>query len=314
MMESGRNRMRGCPDNRVDMSLSRDIRLGGNRTFEFRLDVFNLFDTVIYDQRNSTINYVSPTDLTVRNSQTLADGSIDPARLVPRNAGFGAATQRAAAAQHAAPVPVRVLDQSGGLRPPDPAHRSSRGPALACAGEKFCTLGSELSPSASGAGSRRSLAREVPIRIGSWSSPAPDFRFAGNLFTARLAFCVQRLAPGASKLVTQDGPEARLRMQFALGFARGGLRPHGARIPASEVPLFRSTPVGLRLDGARSRTPVRTAGVPARSRGEPAAQRRQGPARAAGRSGGQRPRMKLYQSGIARRNRCVVPGMQSSPR
>ena len=93
MMESGRNRMRGCPDKRVDMSLTRDIRLGGNRTFEFRLDVFNLFDTVIYDLRNSTVSYNSPTDQTVRNSQTLADGSLDPARLVPRNAGFGAATR-----------------------------------------------------------------------------------------------------------------------------------------------------------------------------------------------------------------------------
>ena len=93
MMESGRNRLRGCADKRVDMSLSRDIRLGGNRTFEFRLDVFNLFDTVIYDQRNQTVNYNSPTDQTVRNSQTLADGSLDPARLVPRNAGFGAATR-----------------------------------------------------------------------------------------------------------------------------------------------------------------------------------------------------------------------------
>jgi hypothetical protein len=93
MMESGRNRMRGCPDKRVDMSVSRDIRLGGNRTFEFRLDVYNLFDTVIYDQRNSTVSYNSPTDQTVRNSQTLADGSLDPARLVPRNAGFGAATR-----------------------------------------------------------------------------------------------------------------------------------------------------------------------------------------------------------------------------
>jgi hypothetical protein len=91
MMESGRNRMRGCADHRVDMSLSRDIRLGGNRTFEFRLDVFNLFDTVIYTGRSSTINYNSPTDQTVRNSQTLPDGSNDPARLVPRNAGFGAA-------------------------------------------------------------------------------------------------------------------------------------------------------------------------------------------------------------------------------
>jgi hypothetical protein len=30
-------------------------------------------------------------DLTVRNSQTLAGGSIGPARLTPRTAGFGAA-------------------------------------------------------------------------------------------------------------------------------------------------------------------------------------------------------------------------------
>ena len=80
-------------DKRVDMSVSRDIRMGGNRTLEFRLDVFNVFDTVIYDQRNQNVSYNSPTDLTVRNSQTLADGSIDPTRLVPRNAGFGAATR-----------------------------------------------------------------------------------------------------------------------------------------------------------------------------------------------------------------------------
>ena len=92
MMESGRNRMRGCPDKRVDLSLSRDIRMGGNRTLEFRLDVFNVFDTVIYTNRQAQIQYVSPTDLTIRNSQTLANGSNDPARLVPRNAGFGAAT------------------------------------------------------------------------------------------------------------------------------------------------------------------------------------------------------------------------------
>ncbi len=36
--------------------------------------------------------YRSPTDLTVVNSQYLPDGSLDPTRLTPRNAGFGAAT------------------------------------------------------------------------------------------------------------------------------------------------------------------------------------------------------------------------------
>ena len=34
----------------------------------------------------------SPTDQTVRNAQYLADGQVDPNRLTPRNAGFGAVT------------------------------------------------------------------------------------------------------------------------------------------------------------------------------------------------------------------------------
>ena len=50
-LESGRNILRGCFDKRVDLSLSRDIRMGGNRTLEFRLDVFNVFNNVIYTNR-----------------------------------------------------------------------------------------------------------------------------------------------------------------------------------------------------------------------------------------------------------------------
>jgi hypothetical protein len=42
--------------------------------------------------RNTTINYTSPTDLTILNSQYNADGTIPSNRLLPRNAGFGAAT------------------------------------------------------------------------------------------------------------------------------------------------------------------------------------------------------------------------------
>jgi hypothetical protein len=91
-MESGRNLLRGCFDNRVDMAISRDIRMGGTRTLEFRLDVFNVFDTIIITNRQNQVQYNSPTDLSLRNSQTLANGSIDPARIPPRNAGFGAAT------------------------------------------------------------------------------------------------------------------------------------------------------------------------------------------------------------------------------
>ena len=91
-LESGRNILGGCPDHTVDLAVARSIRLGGNRNLQFRLGVFNVFNAVIYNDRNRNVIYRSPTDLTIVNSQTLPDGSIDPARLTPRNAGFGAAT------------------------------------------------------------------------------------------------------------------------------------------------------------------------------------------------------------------------------
>jgi hypothetical protein len=91
-MESGRYVMGGCPDKTVDLAIVRNIRFGGHRTFTFRLDVFNLFNTVVYNDRVLTVQYRSPTDQTVLNSQYLPNGQLDPNRLTPRNAGFGAAT------------------------------------------------------------------------------------------------------------------------------------------------------------------------------------------------------------------------------
>ena len=90
-LESGRNLLIGCPNKVVDISLARNIRLGGGRELRFQVDAFNAFNTVIYTGRSTTVQYETPTDLRIRNSQTLSDGSNDPARLVPRNAGFGAA-------------------------------------------------------------------------------------------------------------------------------------------------------------------------------------------------------------------------------
>jgi len=92
-LESGRYLLGGCPDHTIDMSIARNIRLGGQRTLQFRFDVFNVFNAVIYNDRNSTVIYRSPTDKTIVNSQFLPDGSVDPNRLTPRNAGFGAATR-----------------------------------------------------------------------------------------------------------------------------------------------------------------------------------------------------------------------------
>ena len=91
-LESGRFILGGCPDHTVDLAVARNIRLGGNRNLQFRLDVFNVFNVVIINDRNRNVIYRSPTDLTIVNSQYLPDGSLDPARLTPRTAGFGAAT------------------------------------------------------------------------------------------------------------------------------------------------------------------------------------------------------------------------------
>ena len=91
-MESGRNIMVGCPDHTVDMAIARNIRLGGARNFQLRVDAFNLFNTAIVTGRNNTVTFASPTNQTIANSQFLADGTtVDPNRLTPRNAGFGAA-------------------------------------------------------------------------------------------------------------------------------------------------------------------------------------------------------------------------------
>jgi hypothetical protein len=91
-MESGRNMMRGCMQRVVDLSVARNIRVGGGRSLQLRLDAFNAFNIVNYTGREATVDYVDPVSQTVRNSQFLADGSVDPDRLRPQNAGFGAVT------------------------------------------------------------------------------------------------------------------------------------------------------------------------------------------------------------------------------
>ena len=91
--ESGTNMLSGCWDKTMDLSISRNIALGGNRQVQFRLDVFNVFNAVVFNARNMTINYANPAAATtVLNNQYNADGSLNAARLKPANAGAGAAT------------------------------------------------------------------------------------------------------------------------------------------------------------------------------------------------------------------------------
>jgi len=89
-LESGRFYMTGCKDHTTDLAIARNFKLGGARQLQFRLELFNAFNTIVFNSRVSAIQFNSPTDQTVRNSQYLPDGSLDPTKLQPRNAGFGA--------------------------------------------------------------------------------------------------------------------------------------------------------------------------------------------------------------------------------
>jgi hypothetical protein len=90
-LESGRNVLRTCPERIVDLAISRDIRVGGNRRLELRVDMYNAFNTVVFDRVHDDVQFDNPTSMNVLNSNFLPDGSLNPQRSTPRTAGFGAA-------------------------------------------------------------------------------------------------------------------------------------------------------------------------------------------------------------------------------
>jgi hypothetical protein len=91
-MESGRNILQGCPNKTVDLALVRNFRLGGGRQAQVRVDAFNAFNVLVYNNRQAQLQLTNPTDQGIRNSQFLADGSVDPTKAQPKSAGFGGAT------------------------------------------------------------------------------------------------------------------------------------------------------------------------------------------------------------------------------
>jgi hypothetical protein len=92
-LESGADYLRGCFQSALDVSLARNVRIHGNKSFQFRLDVFNLPNQAIVTGRNTTMNVTSPTDGTALNlPYDPVTGNTVVARSLPKNAGFGAAT------------------------------------------------------------------------------------------------------------------------------------------------------------------------------------------------------------------------------
>jgi hypothetical protein len=89
-LESGVGYLRSCFSSTLDLSIARDIRLGRARVIQLRVDMFNAPNTAGITGRNASMSLTSPNDpLTVTNLPFNADGSLNPARSLPKNAGFG---------------------------------------------------------------------------------------------------------------------------------------------------------------------------------------------------------------------------------
>ena len=74
---------RNPPLNNLDLSVSKNFPIAHGMRFEFRLDIFNLLDTVQFTGVNNTVNFASLTDRTITNLPYDAQGT-----LTQRN-GFG---------------------------------------------------------------------------------------------------------------------------------------------------------------------------------------------------------------------------------
>ena len=92
-LESGNDYLTACFISTMDLAIRRNIRLGGSRVLELRVDLFNAFDEAGITARNTTMNLSSPSDpTTITNLPFNPDGSVIASRSLPRGAGFGVAT------------------------------------------------------------------------------------------------------------------------------------------------------------------------------------------------------------------------------
>jgi Carboxypeptidase regulatory-like domain len=91
-LESGNAYMKSCFSSVLDLSIARNIRLGGSKQIQLRVDMFNAPNAAIITGRNSTVSFTSPSDpLTAQNLPFDASGNLIVARSLPRGAGFGVA-------------------------------------------------------------------------------------------------------------------------------------------------------------------------------------------------------------------------------
>jgi Carboxypeptidase regulatory-like domain len=92
-LESDNDYLRGCFNSVLDLAIARNIRLGGGKQLQLRVDMFNAPNAAGITNRNANINLANPNDpVTATNLPYDAEGNLIASRSLPRGAGFGVAT------------------------------------------------------------------------------------------------------------------------------------------------------------------------------------------------------------------------------
>ena len=93
-LESSNKYLRGCFSSVLDLSIARNIRLGGGRMLQLRVDMFNAPNSALITGRQTSLTLSSPNDpVTPLNLPYDAAGNILPNRVRPNQAGFGTANE-----------------------------------------------------------------------------------------------------------------------------------------------------------------------------------------------------------------------------
>ena len=98
-LESGNGYLRGCFQSKLDLSIARNIRLGGGKNIQLRVDMFNAPNQAIVTGRNTTMNLANPNSRTAITNLPYdpVTGELIDSRSRPRGAGFGVANNYQAA-------------------------------------------------------------------------------------------------------------------------------------------------------------------------------------------------------------------------
>jgi hypothetical protein len=94
-LESGADYVRGCFLSTLDLAIARNIRLGGARQVQLRVDLFNAPNSATVTARNTTLNLPNPNTSAASAATNLpfdSAGQLIDARSRPRGAGVGVAT------------------------------------------------------------------------------------------------------------------------------------------------------------------------------------------------------------------------------